>query len=87
MGGEDETGGREGLGLVSLVFLTEVEGVGLLPGRNELSGCAGGNALRGRALERLVEFQVGVAAPCRLGELSLFILGPLPPAFLFWRGR
>lgn len=31
MGGEGETVGREGLWLVSLVSLTEVEGVGLLP--------------------------------------------------------
>lgn len=91
-GGWGETRGREGLRLSSLVSLTDAEGVSLLPGRDELSGCAGETPSgAGLSLERLVEFQVGVAAPCRRGELSLFIQSPtprlFPPSFLFWRGR
>lgn len=88
LGGGGETGGREGL-LASLVALTEVEGVGLLPGRDKLLGCAGetpsGAGLSGK---------VGrVSGGCRStlqagGALSLFILC-LPPLFffLFWWGR
>lgn len=82
-GGGGETGGREGLRLASLVALTKAEGVSLLPRRDKLSGCTGETPSGLGSLERLGEFQVGVAAPCKLGELSRSFSSPPPRAFFF----
>lgn len=81
-GGGGETRGREGLKVSSLVALTKAEGVSLLPGRDELSGCAG-ETPSGAGLSS----KVGrVSGGCRStlqagGALSLFIQSPTPRLF------
>lgn len=79
-GGGGETRGREGLGLFNLVALCNAEGVSLLPGRDELLDALGKRPPGLGSLERLVEFQVGVAALCRLRELSRSLSSSSPRA-------